>query len=138
MGAITSGVVPASSPPIAVDGTISKMLDGLLLREETFDVKGKAVPMQNSNLDIMKAIFINLGGLTGSPIPWVVSCKSKGLNDSVVLPDGMGGDTMEGGTALHVALSSSPKVYLHDDLPLESDREIFAMDFLQLHFSKFN
>ncbi|ERN02806.1 hypothetical protein AMTR_s00086p00117950 [Amborella trichopoda] len=109
MGAITSGVVPTSSPPIAVDGTISKMLDGLLLREETFDVKGKAVPMQNSNLDIMKAIFINLGGLTGSPIPWVVSCKSKGLNDSVVLPDGMGGDTMEGGTALHVALSSSPK-----------------------------
>ncbi|KAL4190403.1 hypothetical protein AMTRI_Chr07g75480 [Amborella trichopoda] len=105
MGVNTSGVVPASSPPIAVAGTISRMLDGQLLGEEPTDVKGKAVPMQNSILDIMKAGFTNLGGLASSPIPRVVSCKSKGLNDGVVLPDGMGGDTMEGDTSLHVALS---------------------------------
>ncbi|ERN15802.1 hypothetical protein AMTR_s00039p00132060 [Amborella trichopoda] len=86
----------------------------------------------------MKTGFTNLGGLAGSPIPWIVSCKSKGLNVSVVLPDGMGEDTLEGCTSLHVALSSSPKVNLYDDLPLESDREIFTVDFLQLHFSKFN
>ncbi|KAL4198738.1 hypothetical protein AMTRI_Chr03g141550 [Amborella trichopoda] len=85
MGAITSGVVPALNPPIVVASTISMMLDGPLLGEETTDVKGKAVPMQNSNLDIMKAEITNLGGLTGSQIPWVVSCKSKGVNDGVVL-----------------------------------------------------
>ncbi|ERN08586.1 hypothetical protein AMTR_s00017p00140580, partial [Amborella trichopoda] len=71
MGVNTSGVVLASSPPIAVAAIISRMLDGPLLGEEPADVKG--------------------------------------LNDDVVLPDGMGGDTMEGGTSLHVALSSSPK-----------------------------
>ncbi|KAL4204324.1 hypothetical protein AMTRI_Chr01g131560 [Amborella trichopoda] len=85
MSANTSGVVHASSPPIAVAGTISKMLDGPLLEEEPVNVKGKAVLMQNSNLDIMKVGLTNLGRLAGSPIPWVVSCKSKGLNDNVVL-----------------------------------------------------
>ncbi|KAL4181702.1 hypothetical protein AMTRI_Chr12g238710 [Amborella trichopoda] len=112
------------------------MLDGPLLGEEPADVKGKAVSTQNSNFDIIKAAFTNLGGLVGSPISWLVSCKSKGLNDGVVLLDGMSGDTMEGSTSLHMALSPSPKVNLHDDLPLESDREIFAVDVQQLHFSK--
>ncbi|ERN15529.1 hypothetical protein AMTR_s00048p00097370 [Amborella trichopoda] len=60
MGINTSGVVPASCPPIAVAGTISRMLDETLLGEEPADVKGKAVPMQNSNLDTAKAGFTNL------------------------------------------------------------------------------
>ncbi|ERM96157.1 hypothetical protein AMTR_s00001p00057250 [Amborella trichopoda] len=55
MGPNASGVVLASSSPIAVAGTISRMLDGPLLGEEPPNVKGKAVPMQNSNLNIMKA-----------------------------------------------------------------------------------
>ncbi|ERN10855.1 hypothetical protein AMTR_s00027p00247610 [Amborella trichopoda] len=71
MGANTSGVVPTLSLPIAVAGTISKMLDGSLLGEEPPDVKV--------------------------------------LNDGVVLLNGMGGDTMESGTSLHMALSPSPK-----------------------------
>ncbi|KAL4183495.1 hypothetical protein AMTRI_Chr11g155430 [Amborella trichopoda] len=68
MSVNTSGVVLASSPPIAVAAIISRMLDGPLLGEEPADVKGKVFPMQNSNLDIMKD-----------------GCKSKGLNDDVVL-----------------------------------------------------
>ncbi|ERN04965.1 hypothetical protein AMTR_s00080p00161090 [Amborella trichopoda] len=39
-----------------------------------------------------------------------------------------------GGASVHVAFTQSPKVYLHDDLPLESNREIFAVDCMQLHF----
>ncbi|KAL4187373.1 hypothetical protein AMTRI_Chr09g38740 [Amborella trichopoda] len=91
MDANTLGVVPAWSPPISIASTIFRMLDGPLLGEELADVKGRAVLMQNSNLDIMKAEFTNLGGLVGSPFPWVVSCKSKGSNDGVVLSNEMGG-----------------------------------------------
>ncbi|ERM96824.1 hypothetical protein AMTR_s00128p00073290 [Amborella trichopoda] len=81
-GVNTSGLVPASSPPNAVAVIIFRMHDGPLLGEELVDFKSKAR-------------FTTLGGLAGSPIPWAASCKSKGLNDSVVLPNGMGGDTME-------------------------------------------
>ncbi|KAL4187578.1 hypothetical protein AMTRI_Chr09g19710 [Amborella trichopoda] len=70
MGANTSGVVPTLSLPIAVAGTISKMLDGSLLGEEPPDVKGKALCLQ---------IWV----VSRSPITWVVSCKSKVLNDGV-------------------------------------------------------
>ncbi|ERN08921.1 hypothetical protein AMTR_s00015p00245760 [Amborella trichopoda] len=49
----------------------------------------------------------------GSPIPWVVSCKSKGLNDDAVLPNKIGGITMEGGASLNMALSSSPKKVMY-------------------------
>ncbi|KAL4186503.1 hypothetical protein AMTRI_Chr09g34230 [Amborella trichopoda] len=55
MGPNASGVVLASSPPIAVAGTISRMLDGPLLGEEPPNVKGKALagsPIPNLKVEL--------------------------------------------------------------------------------------